>query len=146
MCCSSRRLVGRRQLWLFSSGSKERTAALLCLLALILSLTAPIVHMWEVAAARHTAVVAYPSTFSLLEESGSSQVLTAAHDATRSSPHDAALCLVCKGLVRIREWLLPQVNVVGPPAVQAWCHPPAVVYVIAVILHSLAPRAPPYAS
>jgi hypothetical protein len=143
---NSQRLVGLPGLWQLQYGLTSRTAALICLLAFLLSLATPIVHMWEVAAERQAAAFKVLSTLSLGQTTGCSVALMDTGEAARSGLHDAALCPVCKGLARVREWLVTRVTAVDAPRAQNWYHPAAVGYAPPIILHALAPRAPPYTS
>ena len=123
-----------------------RVGALLCLFALVLSLVAPMVHMWEVGAGQGRAAPKRFSTLSRLHSPETSTVLSTPEGAAQPLPHDAILCAVCQGLSRLRHWLLPQVYTVAALAASNWQTPQTVSFCTVYFLYRHTPRAPPVLS
>jgi hypothetical protein len=125
---------------------QPRVGALLCLFALVLSLIAPMVHMWEVGARREHTTPKLFSALSRLHSPESSIVLTTPEGMAPSLPHDAMLCSVCQGFSRLRHWLLPPVYALVAPAASSWQAPQTVSFSAVYFLHRHMPRAPPVLS
>jgi hypothetical protein len=146
MGCYSPQRTHYRHLRRSRHGLQPREGALLCLFALVLSLIAPMVHMWEVGAGQERAT---PKSFSALSQPHSPEsaiVLTTSEDMAPSLPHDAMLCPVCHGLSRLRHWLLPPVYVLVTPTASSWQAPQTVSFFAGYFLHRHTPRAPPVLS
>jgi hypothetical protein len=125
---------------------RHRTGALLCLLALFLSLVAPVVHMWEVGAEQQAAVLRLFSALSRLHSAEHAAVFTAPERVARSLPHDTTLCSICQGLSRLRAWQLTRVYVVVAPDANRWQAPQTASCSAVSSLYTHTPRAPPVLS
>ena len=157
--CSTRHRRGRRSMgcsspqpahWTSLRRSRPalppRVGAWLCLFALILSLVAPMVHMWEVGAGQERATPQLFAALSQLHSPETSAVLATPESTPQSLPHDAILCAVCQGLSRLRHWLLPPVYALAAPAASNWQVPQTVSFSAVYFLHRHTPRAPPVLS
>jgi hypothetical protein len=125
---------------------RHRAGALLGLLALLLSVVTPMLHMWEVSAGQEIVVSRTFSALSGFPGTAPSAVFTSPAPETRSLPHDAMLCAVCQGLSRLRHGMLTPACVVGAPAANGWPAPQTTSLPAVLSLYRRAPRAPPVLS
>ena len=124
-------------------GLHHRAGALLCLLALFLSLVTPMVHMWEAGAEQQAAVARLFSAWSRLHSAEHAAVYTAAERIARSLPHDTTLCAICQGLSRLRALLLTRVYTVVALEADRGQAPQTASFSAVSSLYTRTPRAPP---
>jgi hypothetical protein len=146
MSCYSPQPACRTHLRRSRPGLQLHVGALLCLFALLFSLVAPMVPMWEVGAGQERVASRLFSTLSRLYSPETSAVLATPEGMAQSLPHDAMLCPVCQGLSRLRHWLLPPVYALVAPTASNWQAPQTVSFFAVYFLHRHTPRAPPVLS
>jgi hypothetical protein len=126
--------------------NKRRRFALLCLIALLLQLTLPVIHAWYAATGGDGAVPQTPP-WTLTVRAGSPPALLASVDpAPRHWHHDPALCQVCKTLTQARNYVLTPARTIDIVSNRVPCPLPVAQHHGDPLASATSPRAPPVLS
>ena len=130
--------VQQRRCW-----SGIRLGALLGLLALVLQVTLPTLHTWQVAAEHTAASWQRPGPLAALQVQADEPALFAVDNTAARAPHNPLLCPVCQVLSRSRDYLSVSAEAESVVAARSWFVVNLVFPVDNVLLEVSIPRAPP---